>query len=219
LPGDTFCLIIVSNGFCTSHADALSHAPERSMKTSVCQKVLSMLACVFFLIVATSRSDSAEAPATKTAESPAVELKIVTWDEFQAWLKQQQGNIVVVDCWATYCAPCKKEFPHLVELSKKHANDKVKCVSLSFDFEETNNPDKTYQPVREFLSKMDARFTNLLVKLDADELHEKMGLTSIPGVFVYDAQGKLHKLFDNSEPGKQFTYEQVGAAVVKLLNP
>jgi len=175
--------------------------------------VIALLSCAAY-----RRANAAEPTPSKPAASAApVELKLVTWDEYQTWLKQQQGNIVVVDCWATYCAPCKKEFPHLVELSKKHAQNKVKCVSLSFDFEETKDPDKTYQPVREFLTKMDARFTNLLVTLDADELHQKIGLTSIPGVFVYDAQGKLHKLFDNSEPGKQFNYEQVGAAVEALL--
>lgn len=189
------------------------------MTRTDCKKALSMLAFALFNMVAAAWGYAAEPAATTAAGASPVELKIVTWDEFQTWLKQQQGNIVVVDCWATYCAPCKKEFPHLVELSKKHAGDKVKCVSLSFDFEVTDNPEKTYQPVREFLTKMDARFTNLLVKLDADELHQKMGLTSIPGVFVYDAQGKLHKLFDNSEPGKQFTYDQVADAVAKLLKP
>jgi thiol-disulfide isomerase/thioredoxin len=175
------------------------------------KRVFTIIAVIFAL-----HASAIESKAEEPANNP-VELKLVTWDEYQAWLKQQQGNIVVVDCWATYCAPCKKEFPHLVELNKKHAKDKVKCVSLSFDFEETTDPEKTYQPVREFLTKMDARFTNLLVTMDADELHQKIGLTSIPGVFVYDAQGKLHKLFDNSEPGKQFNYEQVSAAVEALL--
>jgi thiol-disulfide isomerase/thioredoxin len=191
------------------------------MKTSDYKKAFTILASALFTMIAGTWGYAAEPPASKPAvpAESAVELKLVTWDEYQAWLKQQQGNIVVVDCWATYCAPCKKEFPHLVELSKKHAKDNVKCVSLSFDFEETKTPEKTYQPVREFLTKMDARFTNLLVTLDADELHQKIGLTSIPGVFVYDAQGKLHKLFDNSEPGKQFNYEQVGAAVEALLKP
>lgn len=183
------------------------------------QRARTIFAVAMLFLAWVCRSDAAEPGTTKpvaSAESP-VELKLVTWDEYQAWLKQQRGNIVVVDCWATYCAPCKKEFPHLVELSKKHAGNKVKCVSLSFDYEETTTPEKTYQPVRDFLTKMDARFTNLLVTLDADELHEKVGLTSIPGVFVFDAEGKLHKLFDNSEPGKQFSYEQVNAAVDALL--
>ena len=192
------------------------------MKPAHFKQAFSILALALFMMLAGNSGFTAEPAAAKSAivaESAAVELKFLTWDEYQTWLKQQQGNIVVVDCWATYCAPCKKEFPHLVELSKKHAGDKVKCVSLSFDFEETTNPEKTYLPVREFLMKMDARFTNLLVTLDADELHQKVGLTSIPGVFVYDAQGKLHKLFDNSEPGKQFNYEQVGAAVEALLKP
>ncbi len=192
------------------------------MNTSDFKKSLSIWVFAIFNTVAVAWGYAAEPSVEKPAaiaEALAIELKLVTWDEYQTWLKQQQGNIVVVDCWATYCAPCKKEFPHLVELSKKHAKDKVVCVSLSFDYEETKDPEKTYQPVREFLTKMDARFTNLVVTLDADELHQKIGLTSIPGVFVYDAQGKLVKLFDNSEPGKQFNYDQVAAAVAALLKP
>lgn len=50
--------------------------------------------------------------------------------------KQFKGKYVVIDVWASWCYPCKKEYPALRELAEKYKDKKVVFVSLSCDTEE-----------------------------------------------------------------------------------
>ena len=44
-----------------------------------------------------------------------------------------RGKVVVVDVWATWCAPCKAEIPHLEELEKQMKGRDVVFISVSID--------------------------------------------------------------------------------------
>ena len=43
------------------------------------------------------------------------------------------GKILYIDIWATWCAPCKKEFPYLKELEEKYKNENIQFISISID--------------------------------------------------------------------------------------
>lgn len=149
-----------------------------------------------------------------------VELQILDWDGLQNLLASKQGKVVVLDCWSTSCAPCIKEFPNLVALHEKHGPDALACISLSFDYEGIGQPEDQREPVLNFLQQQKAAFDNVLSSVESDALTEKLGIPSIPAVFVYDRDGRLRKRFDNrfaSRDGGPFTYEQVAALVDELL--
>ena len=168
-------------------------------------------------------SSSTSAPAVKigTGETDSdVRLQLLDWDGLQKLLASHQGKVVVLDCWSTSCVPCIAEFPNLVALQNRHKRDDLACVSLSFDYEGIGKPEDQHERVLDFLKKQRARFDNVLSTLDSDTLSAKLEIPSIPAVFVYDRQGKLHQRFDNrhaSRSGGPFTYEQVSAVVEKLL--
>ena len=50
-----------------------------------------------------------------------------------AKLSDYKGKVVVVDVWATWCPPCKKEIPYLEELQQKFKGQDVVFISVSFD--------------------------------------------------------------------------------------
>lgn len=149
-----------------------------------------------------------------------VTLQIKSWDETQELVKQAKGKIVVMDLWATYCAPCLIEFPHLVQLHKDHG-DEVTCISVSLDYQGfEDEPVESYRDsVLEVLKGKGATMTNILCSTESDVIYdEKIELGSIPVVFVYDREGNLAATFPNPDDPAEFTYqEDVLPLVTKLL--
>ncbi len=76
-------------------------------------------------VSASSASDQAVSdPTTKnqtesTNNPSAIKVTPVDFAGFEAEIAKLKGKLVVVDVWSTGCPPCMKEYPKLVELSKK----------------------------------------------------------------------------------------------------
>ncbi len=164
-----------------------------------------------------------QAPPTPEEESPVVlepevatvdeevTVKILDYAEIQDLIASHQGKHVIMDCWNTSCLPCLKEFPHLVELHQQYGNDKLACVSLSFDYDGLGQPEDVVPKVLEFLKSQNATFDNVVCSEEADVLYGKMKLSSVPAVYVYSPAGEMIRRFDHSVPGEEFTYADVKA--------
>jgi thiol-disulfide isomerase/thioredoxin len=158
--------------------------------------------------------------APHSATKAQVRLQLLDWDGIQRLLASHRGKVIVLDCWSTSCEPCIREFPNLVALSHKHSRDNLACVSLSFDYEGIGRPEDQHSRVLAFLTEQKATFDNVLSRLESDALYQKLEIPSIPAVFVFDRDGRLHRRFDNRHAamnGGPFTYEQVSAVVEELL--
>ena len=161
----------------------------------------------------------AAAPPPVAADPVTVEL--VDHAELLKRLAARRGRVVVLDCWSTSCPPCIKEFPGLVSLARDYG-EQVACLSLSFDYEGFGRPEEVLPPVQQFLSQVGAtEIENLLGREDSDTLYEKLGLTSVPAVYVYAADGTLLRCFDDdfamTELGRPFTYADVRQQVDQAL--
>ena len=122
----------------------------------------------------------------------------------------------IVDAWATWCGPCKENFPHVVEMHQKYADKGLAVVSLSFD-----DPDEDQAAVddaKAFLREKKATFTNYLLDEESGVGFEKFDINSIPAVFLYGPDGKEVKRFTRDDPNNQFTYDQVEKTVAALLD-
>ncbi len=162
-------------------------------------------------------------PVGDAAKNPAaaVALDLKNWDETLALVAWHKGKIVVLDLWSTSCEPCTVEFPHLVELHKQHG-EKLVCMSASCDYAgiKSKPPESYRERVLAFLAKQNATFPNVLLNVESDVLFEKLELASIPAVYVFGADGKVAKRFDNdhAKPGEDFTYaKDIMPFVEKLL--
>jgi len=60
-------------------------------------------------------------------------VKVIGPEQFQQVLAAEKGKLVVVNLWATWCAPCLIEIPDLMKLEKDLANLRVKLIGVSID--------------------------------------------------------------------------------------
>lgn len=163
-----------------------------------------------------------EKPAARPATAATVELQPGTWKDVTGLIAKHKGKIVVVDVWSTSCAPCMQEFPGLVKLQQDHP-EQVVCISFNVDYVGIKNkPADSYRPkVEAFLKKQQAQFVNILCTDESDKFFAEQELSSIPAVYVFGADGKLAKRFDESllQEGRDeaFTYEADIVPFVKQL--
>lgn len=167
----------------------------------------------------TAKSNSA-GKATEAAPTK-VDVVVASWDELQSMVKQHEGKVVVVDLWSSFCAPCIREFPNLVALHESYP-DHVACISvcLNYDGSKSRPPESHLERVTEFLTKQNAQFENVLCSDSDLDLYDRIELSSIPAVYVYDRQGELSRRFDNEaeEFGDEgFTYQEHIVPLVEEL--
>lgn len=150
-----------------------------------------------------------------TATPGAIMLALVPWEEVQKHIAAQQGKVVVVDLWATYCVPCRESFPGLVALSKLDPENIV-CLSVSLD--DPEDAEKKDEALA-FLNEQQAQFANFLCTTDTDKLYnEILQIGGIPAVYVYGRDGQLAKLFNGPTPeGTDHTYDEHITPFVKEL--
>ena len=156
---------------------------------------------------------SATKAASSTADSAnsAVTLETVTCNAWKQSLAAQKGHIVVVDTWATWCMPCREEFPKLLELDGKYASLGVTFMSVSVD--ESDQKDNTLK----FLQQKQSTISNYLIDDKPEAWWDLWDIKGIPIVLVFGRDGQLVRKFDNDDPDNQFTYEDVEKLLKELL--
>ena len=139
-----------------------------------------------------------KARAEETFEKEGITLKIADWKAIEALVAAQKGKIVVVDLWSSWCLPCVREYPHLVELQKKYP-EQVVCISVNLNYNGSeDSPPHSFVPeVLGFLVKQQSKLINVLSSTPDETIYETIDLASIPVAFVYQADGQLKKRFDN----------------------
>jgi len=177
---------------------------------------IAAAAAVLALAVGCGRAEDAAAPHT-SEPVPQVEVtpEPVTFEAWKGELESMKGSIVVIDLWATWCAPCIERFPKMVEMNDAYAGRGVRFVALSLDDRDDRN---TMPKVTRFLTSSDAsRMTNYLMDEIIPDAFEKLDLLGIPAVHVYDGAGELRYELTGDDPNNQFTDEDVERAIEELL--
>src|SRR4051794_39912433 len=149
------------------------------------------------------RKAAVEAPKDAGVEDK-VRLESVKFDQFLARMKNPRARYTMVDVWATWCGPCKKNFPHVVEMHAKYAGKGLAVASLSFD---TPSDPKQVHDARQFLVEQKAVSANSLPDEDGGVANEKQKITPTPAVFIFGPDGKEVKRFTLDDPNHQFEYK------------
>jgi len=120
------------------------------------------------------------------------------------------GKVMVVNLWATWCGPCRREIPELVKLHKEFHSRGVEMIGLS-----TEDPNASAEKVRKFIQdfQIDYRIGWAPVEVGAPLMQ---GHEAIPQIFVISRDGRILKRFVGFSPAN--TYAELRQAIEDALN-
>jgi thiol-disulfide isomerase/thioredoxin len=121
-----------------------------------------------------------------------------------------KGKILLVDFWATWCVPCRKEMPELIKLSERLRGKGLDLITVSAD-----EPEKEPAAFKVLMENSVAAPFYIKKAADDDKFYNSVDTNwsgEIPAMFVYDRAGKRVKSFLGETPVKD-----IEAAIQKLL--
>src|SRR5690348_17492132 len=101
------------------------------------------LLCALLLAVVSGCSSHTEQPRATAAADP--EVIPATAMEINALAAAPGARATLVNVWASWCAPCREEFPGLLQVARAHRSEGLRFILVSADF------DDQLSPARQFL--------------------------------------------------------------------
>jgi len=136
--------------------------------------------CLLGLYVAGRRT--AQKPKPTASGNFAPDFTVTDIDGRKLTLSDYKGKVVLLDFWATWCAPCREEIPHFVEMQAKYGPRGFQVIGISMDDDA--------KPVREFYQQYKLNYP---VAVGDDKLAERFGgMLGLPVNFIIDREGRIH---------------------------
>jgi thiol-disulfide isomerase/thioredoxin len=149
---------------------------------------------------------SSSAQSSKAAKDP----EVIDLDGFRKILADHRGSPLLITIWATWCEPCRDEYPMINDLARQFAPQHLAVVGVSFD------DDAEINLVRHFLARNSPIFVNYRKKMGHVETFDHGVDPTWSGVlpvnFFYAADGRLLFRLDGERPRQ--VYEQAIRATI-----
>lgn len=183
----------------------MSLRTQYSILSTYCLK-LGLLAAIATLAGCEPSTGSARSSSTSSgSESRKVNLVVGDAKTLDGLIASHKGQVVFVDCWATWCGPCVEGFPDTVALAKKYRQGGLVTIAVSFD--QLDDEPK----VRDFLALQGADFENVLSKHDGvnQRAANDFDIEALPQYRLYDRTGKLRQKWEGKSDEIEPTIQQL----------
>lgn len=115
-----------------------------------------------------------------------------------------KNNVVLINFWATWCGPCKRELPDLIALSNEYENKNIKIIGISVDRDAD-----VLKLVHDFVAQSNLTYP---VIIDNGELENAFGgIRGIPTSFFVNRKGEIVRKMIGMQTKE--TFQQALAAI------
>ena len=121
------------------------------------------------------------APAAPALGRPAPDFTLATLEDAPVQLSALRGQVVIVNFWASWCAPCINEMPRLAQWEQTHGADGLRVLGVDTLFQDSR------QSVSDFVKQTGATYQILLD--DSGTTAKQWGARQLPRSFVIDREG------------------------------
>lgn len=178
--------------------------------------VLAALALFVILVLGSQSGAVAQATrptggsSSQSAKPTVKDPDVVDLEAFKKILADHRGSPLILTIWATWCEPCRDEYPMINDLARQYAPQKVTVVGLSYD------DDAEINLVRHFLARNNPIFVNYRKKMGHVDAFNHGIDPSWPGElpvnFFFAADGRLFYRLDGAQ--RREVYEQAIRATI-----
>lgn len=140
---------------------------------------------VLFLLLAALFQQPNPVHAVARPGQTAPSFKVTTTSGQSVTLDNYRNHVLIIDFFATWCTPCRKSVPHLVELNRKYGKQGLQILGLSAD-EEGERLLRTFA---------DEHRINYPLALAGETVQADFGIRSVPVMFVIDKKGRVSEVF------------------------
>jgi len=163
--------------------------------------------------VSSNNSAAARLDVAESRPTPAVsEVRVVDENQFQSVLEELRGNVVLIDFWGTWCAPCLELLPHTLAAADKYGPRGLTVVAVAIDDPaEVDAVDKKLAERSGYVIPLISKYG-----ISSDSV-EKFGISdgALPHLKLLDRSGKIVESFGVG--GTPPTPENIDAAIERAL--
>lgn len=147
---------------------------------------MGLMVCALGLAGACRADPPTNAPPDTASDSPSV--TVIAPERIASLTGPSEHPITLLHLWATWCGPCRVEFPEVVKIEKNYTDRGLRIIWLSAD------PERNLDAVRRFLSDHGATSPGYIVSPLNNRVMEALPESwsgAVPASFFFDEKGKL----------------------------
>ncbi len=114
-------------------------------------------------------------------------------------LSDYQGQVVIVDFWATWCKPCQEEVPRFIELYDEYQAQGFEMIGIS-----TDDVDGRLKQIELFFEELSKRGfdINYPILLAESDIIQRYQVPALPSAYLINRDGKIVKVFNGAQEDK-----------------
>ena len=123
-------------------------------------------------------------------QKPMPVVSAIDTDALKGLITKERGGPLLVNFWATFCDPCRDEFPDLVKIDKDYRSHSLEFVTVSLD-----DIDEINKEVPKFLNLMNATMPAYLLNVSDPEpainFIDRRWQGDLPATYLYNEKGEV----------------------------
>ena len=163
------------------------------------KNIITLIALVFSLLLSMSSAQAAE------LNKPAPDFTLKSIGGKNLKLSEYVGNVVFLNFWASWCAPCREEMPLLDALHQKYED--LGFVVLGVNVEEQTDLARSY------ISRRPVKFPILLDP--QNQVSKAYNVIAMPTSVVIDRSGNMRYLHQGYKAGDEAQYSKIVKQLIR----